>query len=104
MSTGASRLIRLGVPVTNTSATRSTSMATGWPAMASTRRSSRSVVGSAWTWGIWRRIVAGGVLSLRPLQSRLDDLVGHPRLLPGDEVVRRKGSAQSLLIDIVDQQ
>src|SRR5436309_865435 len=58
MSTGASRLIRFGVPVTNTSATRSTSIATGWPAMASIRRRRRSVVGRTWRWGMRVGIVA----------------------------------------------
>src|SRR3954464_15767776 len=58
MSTGASRLIRFGVPVTNTSATRSTSIATGWPAMASIRRRRRSVVGRSWTWAMRWGIVA----------------------------------------------
>src|SRR4051794_31470367 len=49
MRTGASRLIRLGTPVMNTSATRSASKTTGRPAMASTRCRSRSVVGEIWT-------------------------------------------------------
>ena len=44
------------------------------------------------------------MLSLGPRQSRLDDLVGHARLLPGDEVVRRKSGAQGLLVDVVDQE
>src|ERR1044072_6427597 len=42
MSTGASRLIRFGAPVMKRSATRSTSMMTGWSARSSTSVSRRS--------------------------------------------------------------
>ena len=49
MRTGASRLIRFGVPVMNRSATRSTTIATGRPAMPSTSDSSRSDEGSELT-------------------------------------------------------
>ncbi len=52
MSTGASRLIRFGVPVMNTSATRSTSIATGLPAISSTQWRSCSGVGRGWAWDI----------------------------------------------------
>jgi hypothetical protein len=55
MSTGASRLIRFGVPVMNTSATRSTSIATGLPAISSTQCRSCSGVGR----GIWD--ISGGL-------------------------------------------
>jgi CHAT domain-containing protein/Tfp pilus assembly protein PilF len=58
MRTGASRLIRFGVPVMNRSATRSTSIATGRPAMASTRASRRSGVGRELSKGMYRWIVS----------------------------------------------
>src|SRR5688500_8958540 len=45
MSTGASRLMRFGVPVTKRSTTRSTSISTGRPSMPATSASSRSVPG-----------------------------------------------------------
>src|SRR5436309_4872198 len=99
MSTGASRLIRFGVPVTNTSATRSTSIATGWPAMASIRRRRRSVVGRTWRWGMRE-----GILPLPPPQRRLNDLLRHAGVLPLHEVVRRKGLGQRLAVDVVDQE
>src|SRR3954454_3942085 len=99
MSTGASRLIRFGVPVMNTSATRSTSIATGWPAMASIRRRRRSVVGRSWTWGM--RV---GILPFPLPQRRLDDLLRHAGVLPLHEVVRREGLGQRLPVDVVDQE
>src|SRR4029453_4711457 len=71
MSTGASLLMRLGVPVMKRSATMSANTRTGWPAIDRTSSSSRSAVGSGFGSGICAVILARAKLHSVDLGERL---------------------------------